>query len=194
MDAKSLVLSLPASHQAVFSALNCEKMLPSVAKFDEEELVPAINAFKKAVAGLYSFSLGQPIDLEAYQNLKDEIESFWPDLDESENDFASYAFDAFAAMTEALNFVLNRDSLHVTNCATAVLDTVDMYIQEASELEPPAAGLEDFIQASPFMKREVERQNILAHELAKISVIDTRAISYLKSLNEQQVLIDFTAL
>ena len=129
MGTDSFILNLPSSHQAVFSAFNCEKMLPSIAKFDEGETSPALDSFEKAIAAIYSFALGLPPSLQKYQALKDEIESYWPDLDESENEFASYGFDAFVAMSEALNFVISGDSSHVINCAAAVIDTVDMYVQ-----------------------------------------------------------------
>ncbi len=194
MENSILILNLPSSHQAFFSALNCEKMLPSIKKFDENEAESAVSLFEKSIAAVYSFSLGSSIKLTEFDALKEDVESFWPDLDESENYFASYAFDAFIAMTEALNFVLSGDSVHVTNCAAAVMDTVDMYIQETNETEPPAAELVAFIQANPFMKREVKRQATFLNELAKTSVIDARAVAHLKSMNEQEILVDFTAL
>ena len=189
-----LISNLPSSHQAAFSALNCEKMLPSIQKFDEDEVTSAVSSFKKSIAAIYLFSLSSSIELVEFNALKEEVESYWPDLDESDNDFASYAFDAFVAMTQALNFVLSGDSVHVANSAVAVMDTVDMYIQETSEFEPSASELEDFIQASPFMKREVERQATLLNELTKTTVLDARVIAHLKRLNEQEMLVDFTAL
>lgn len=194
MDTNSLILNLPASHQAAFSALNCEKMLPSVAKFDKEEEVPAISSFKKAIESLYSFSLGLPTNLNTYQGLKDEIEAFWPNLDESVNEFADYGFDAFLVLTEAINFVLNGDSAHVINCAAAVIDTVDMYVRMVSEVEPATAELEAFIMSSPLVMQEAARQVMLLGELAKIPVINLESIAYLKELNEQKPLIDLDAL
>ena len=194
MEVSQLIKALSVSSQAVFCALNCEKMLPSIAKFDEEEARPASGVFEKAISAIYLFAVSPPDTLEEYVNLKDEVESLWPDLDETTNTFASYAFDAFGAMVEALNFVLTKDSAHAINCSTAVLDTVDMYIQEASEVEPPAAELEIFIQSSPFMTREIKRQALLGEELAKMAVIDSESISYLRGLNEQETLVDFAAL
>lgn len=194
MDTNSLILNLPASHQAAFSALNCEKMLPSIAKFDEEEDVPAISSFKKAIEALYSFSLGLPTNLDTYQALKDEVEAFWPDLDESVNEFADYGFDAFLALTEAINFVLAGDSVHVINCAAAVIDTVDMYVQMVSEIEPTVAELEAFIMSSPLVIQEADRQTMLLGELAKIPIISLESITYLKELNEQKPLIDLDSL
>ena len=194
METNSLILNLPGSHQAVFSALNCEKMLPSIEKFDEGEASPAIDSFEKAIAAIYSFAIGLPTSLQEYQALKDEVESYWPDLDESENEFASYGFDAFVAMSEALNFVLSGDLSHVINCAAAVIDTVDMYVQMVSEVEPPAAELEAFILSSPLVIREANRQQMILKELSKISVIDSSIIADLRSLNEQEPLIDLGAI
>jgi uncharacterized protein YjaG (DUF416 family) len=193
MEITQLIASLPNSHQAAFCALNCEKMLPSIARFDEEEERPASDVFERSIAAIYIFSVSPPHSLEEYITLKEEVESLWPDLDETTNNFASYAFDAFGAMVEALNFVLSGDTIHAANCSAAPSDTVDMYIQEIGEAEVPTsrAELEAFIQASPFMIRENKRQAVLLEELAKIPVINSENLALLKSLNEQDMLIDF---
>jgi uncharacterized protein YjaG (DUF416 family) len=196
MEISQLIESLPSSRQAAFCALNCEKMLPSIIKYDEDEPEAATALFEKAIASIYDFAISPPASLDEYVSLKDQIEAFWPDLDESANDFASYAFDAFVAMTEALNFVLSGDTIHAVNCSAAALDTVDMYIQEVGEAEAPApaAELESFIQASPFMIRENKRQALLLEELAKMPVINLENLARLKSLNAQEALVDFSVL
>ena len=194
MEIAQMIEELPVNKQIVFCALNCEKILPSIAKFDEEEIKPVISVFERVISAIYIFSVSPSATLEEYEALKEETESFWPDLDESKNSFASYAFDAFGVMVEALNFVLSNNSDHTINCSNFVLDTVDMYVQETSETEPPAADLERFIQSSPFMTREVRRQLIILEELAKTPIIDSKSIAYLRSLNDEEMLIDFAAL
>lgn len=196
MEITQLIASLPNSHQAAFCALNCEKMLPSIARFDEEEERPASDVFERSIAAIYIFSVSPSHSLEEYIVLKEEVESLWPDLDETTNSFASYAFDAFGAMVEALNFVLSGDTIHAANCSAAPLDTVDMYIQEVGENEAPTSRveLEAFIQASPSMIRENKRQVVLLEELAKMSIINSENLALLKSLNEQDMLVDFSVL
>ena len=63
-----------------------------------------------------------------------------------------------------------------------------------SEVEPPAADLEAFILSSPFVIREVNRQQMILKELSKTSVIDSSIIADLRSLNEQEPLIDLEAI
>jgi uncharacterized protein YjaG (DUF416 family) len=196
MKYNQLIASLSISHQAAFCALNCEKMLPSIERFDEEEERPARDVFEKSIAAIYIFSVSSPHSLEEYVALKEEVESLWPDLDETTNSFASYAFDAFGAMVEALNFVISGETIHAANCSAAPLDTVDMYIQEVGEDEAPTARaeLEAFIQASPFMIRENKRQAVLLEELAKMPVINSENLALLKSLSKQDTLVDFSVL
>jgi uncharacterized protein YjaG (DUF416 family) len=196
MEITRLIASLPNSHQAAFCALNCEKMLPSIARFDEEEERPASDVFERSIAAIYICSVNPSHSMEEYVVLKGDLESLWPDLDETTNSFASYAFDAFGAMVEALNFVLSGDTIHAANCSAAPLDTVDMYIQEVGEAEAPASRveLEAFIQASPFMIQENKRQVMLLEELAKMPIINSENLALLKSLNEQDMLIDFSLL
>jgi len=196
MESNQLIASLPISHQAAFCALNCEKMLPSIERFDEEEERPARDVFERSIAAIYIFSVSPPHSLEEYVALKEEVEALWPDLDETTNSFASYAFDAFSAMVEALNFVLSGDTIHAANCSAAPLDTVDMYIQELGEEDAPTARaeLEAFIQASPFMIRENKRQVVLLEELAKIPAMNSENLDQLRSLNVQEELVDFLVL
>lgn len=190
----SLILSLPNSHQAVLSALTCEKMLPSIVKFDQGEANQGQHLFEKSITAIFSFSLGFSADLEEYKILKDEVEAFWPDLDESQNEFASYAFDACLAMTEALNFVINKDSTHVINCITAATDTVDMYVQDISDLDPATPDLNSIIDANPVMITEVKRQRLIAESLAETPVISSSYINGLRALNGQEDIVDLSVL
>ncbi len=191
---QSLILSLPKSHQAVFSALNCEKMLPSIVRFDQGESNQGQHLFEKSIRAIFSFGLGLSTDLEEYKILKDEVESFWPDLDESQNEFASYAFDACIAMDEALNFVINSDSAHVINCITAATDTIDMYVQDINDLDPAAPDLNSIIDANPVMIKEVNRQRFIAESLAGTPIMDSDYINHLRALSGQEAIVDLSAL
>jgi uncharacterized protein YjaG (DUF416 family) len=194
MKTDSIIPVLPEGHQAVFAALTCEKLLYSIAKFDALEPRKVTQLYEECISALYSFVLGMPIDLVEYTKLKQDLESYCPDLDESKNEFSSYALDSFVAMFEALDFVINRNSKHIINCATSATDTVDMYVQMASKTEPPANELDAFIQASPFMIREVTRQSLLLNELMKASIIDSVLITYLRTINEGENIIDLNNL
>lgn len=167
-------------------------MLPSIVKFDQDEANQGQHLFEKSIIAVFSFGLGFSADLEEYKILKDEVESFWPDLDESQNDFASYAFDACIAMVEALNFIINTDSAHVINCITAATDTVDMYVQDIIDIDPATPDLNSIIDANPIMIKEVNRQRLIAESLAETPVIDSGYISDLRALNGQEAVVDLS--
>jgi uncharacterized protein YjaG (DUF416 family) len=191
---RPLLLQLPISYQAVLAALTCEKMLPSISKFDEQESKRGGSLFGEAIEAMLAFGLGRSLPITVYQQLQEQLAAFWPDLDESDNDFASYAFDACGALSEALLLVEEHETTHLLNCLTAATDTVDMYVQDLQELTLSPSELNAFVDASPVMKRERRRQQVLTQELLGRAALDSEFLTHLKRLNEQELLVDFTRL
>jgi uncharacterized protein YjaG (DUF416 family) len=189
-----LLLQLPVTHQAVLAALTCEKMLPSISQFDEQESKPGRPLFEEAIKAIFAFGLGSSLPMTAYQQLQDQLATFWPDLDESDNDFASYAFDACGALAEALLLVEEQKTAHLLNCLTAATDTIDMYVQDLQELTLSPSELNAFIEASPVMKQERHRQQVLTQELLRRAALNSEFLTHLKRLNKQEPLVDFTRL
>lgn len=190
----SLLLQLPVHHQAVLAALTCEKMLPSISKYDEQESEQGRPLFEEATAAILAFGLQASLPVEEYQRLQRQLAAFWPDLDESNNDFASYAFDACGALSSALLLVETKQHTHLLDCLTAATDTVDMYVQDLQELNLAPADLNAFIDSTLVMKRERHRQEELGRELLSRATLDSEFLVQLKRLNEQEPLVDFARL
>jgi len=191
---QSLLLQLPIHHQAVLAALTCEKMLPSIRKYDEHEPQPGHPLFEEAIAAILAFGLRTSLPITIYQQLQSQLAAFWPDLDEVDNDFASYAFDACGALSSALLLVETKQHTHLLDCLTAATDTIDMYVQDLQELHLAPADLNAFIDATPVMKREKHRQEVLSRELLSRTILDSEFLAHLKQLNEQEPLVDFARL
>lgn len=191
---RPLLLQLPVTHQVVLAALTCEKMLPSISQFDKQERKPGRPLFEEAIEVMLAFGLGRSLPMTAYQQLQDQLATFWPDLDESDNDFASYAFDACGALAEAILLVEEKETAHLLNCLTAATDTIDMYVQDLQELTLSPSELNAFIDASPVMKQERHRQQVLTQELLGRVALDNEFLTHLKRLNGQEPLVDFTRL
>jgi len=132
--------------------------------------------------------------MTVYQRLQNQLATFWPDLDESDNDVASYAFDACGALAEALLLVEEQETAHLVNCLTAATDTIDMYVQDLQELTLSPSELNAFIEASPVMKQERHRQRVLTQELLGRAILDSEFLAHLKQLNGQAPLADFPRL
>jgi uncharacterized protein YjaG (DUF416 family) len=98
----TLLVTLPAPHQTLLLALTCEKMRASIAAYDEQEDQKGSPLFEEAFTALFALSLGKSVAATVYTHLTDRLNAFWPDLEESTNTFASYAFDACVALSEAL--------------------------------------------------------------------------------------------
>jgi uncharacterized protein YjaG (DUF416 family) len=192
----SLLVTLAPPHQTVLLALTCDKMRASVAAFDAQEEQQGSPLFAEAITALFAFSLGQPVAVTLFPDLTDRLNAFWPDLDASINPFASYAFDACVALSEALAFVQDGDMTHVLQCLTAATDTVDMYVQDTqdAELELEPEALTVFIDATPLMQQELHRQERLVLALLERPILDSTVLALLQQLNEAEPLVDLAAL
>ncbi|RSK38436.1 DUF416 family protein [Hymenobacter perfusus] len=193
-DLRPVLLPLPLTHQAVFAALTCVRLLPSVERFDQEEPEKGAPVFRTAIAALCAFGAQQAVAPSQWARLQEQLEGFWPDLDETTNPFASYAFDACVALGEALALVQSGEPEHVLQCATAARDTVDMYVQDVTGVELPPDQLNAFVDATPEMQREVARQHALAQALATERPLTAAAVEQLRAQGGNEPLIDLTVL
>ena len=87
-----------------------------------------------------------------------------------------------------------KETVHLLNCLTAATDTIDMYVQDLQELTLSPSELNAFIEASPVMKQERHRQQVLTQELLGRTALNSEFLTHLKRLNEQEPLVDFTRL
>lgn len=191
---RPLLLPLPLTHQAVFAALTCARLLPSVERFDQAETAKGAPVFRTIIAALCAFGVQEAVAPAQWARLQEQLEEFWPDLDESTNPFASYAFDACVALGEALALVQNGEAEHALQCATAVRDTVDMYVQDVTGMELPPEELNAYVDATPEMQREVARQHTLAQALAAEGTLTATAVEHLRDRSEKESLVDLTVL
>lgn len=191
LNPSPLLNSLPFTHQVVLAALTCERMIPAIVRFDETEAEPGAPLFRTIVAALYSFGANEPVGMDTFANLQQQLEAFWPDLDESTNPLASYAFDACIAFSEALALVQNGEFEHLLNSATAAQDTVDMYVQDVTNVDLAREELNAFLEAAPLMQQEVARQTAMANILAAKSDLTAAFIGQLRQQSGQEPLIDF---
>jgi uncharacterized protein YjaG (DUF416 family) len=191
---RPLLLSLPLTHQAVFAALTCARLLPSVERFDQAEMEKGAPVFRTVIATLCAFGAQEAFTPAPWARLQEQLEAFWPDLDESPNPLASYVFDACVALGEALALVQNGEAEHALQCATAVRDTVDMYVQDVTGVELPPEELNAYVDATPEMQREVARQHALAQALAVEGTLTATAVEQLRAQSEKEPLIDLTVL
>ena len=60
-DLRHLLLPLPLTHQAVFAALTCARLLPSVERFDQAETKKGAPLFRRAIAALCAFGAQEAV-------------------------------------------------------------------------------------------------------------------------------------
>lgn len=163
-------------------------------RFDHAETTKGALIFRTVIAALCSFGAQEAVAPDHWARLQEQLQEFWPDLDENTNPFASYAFDACVALGEALALVQTGEAEHALQCATAARDTVDMYVQDVTGVELPPDELNAFVDATPEMQHEVARQHALARTLAAEGTLTAAAVEQLREQSGNESLIDLTVL
>lgn len=192
LDLKKIA-SLRFEYQIVFAALTCEKMIYIIKEYISHQNTKRISIFEEALESLYSIALSFEYNADEIRGLVAEIEEFSPDLDESEDEIAPYALDACVSFVESLHFALDKKFEHLSNCSTAAIDTVDMFVQMTSEVGlPPMPELNNFIHKNSFMIKEIKRQNLIARELSKLKELNIASINKLREVNSSNQIINLS--
>ncbi len=79
-------------------------------------------------------SIDYPIDIFEIKSLLQKIDLIIPNTNDFGNNIGSYALNASASVYETLEFLINKDVVHIHNIASYYTDTIDFKIQEQKEL------------------------------------------------------------
>jgi uncharacterized protein YjaG (DUF416 family) len=192
-DLETLIYSLSDRQKAAFAGLICERLLPQYAAFCQAAGWGSPAVYERGVELLYNSALGELLKAEAGA-LLEKLDFVTPGLDEFASPLTAYGLDACIALHEALQFLTDQQETHVSNCATAALDSVEMYVQEYRGLAADLRGLAAALATDPFMQAERARQHRLIEALLSIHEFDAPGIHRLRRLNGPGGIIDVTRL
>jgi uncharacterized protein YjaG (DUF416 family) len=113
---------------------------------DKDLLMDAIQVCEQAKSHL--------VDRSIVEEMLTKVDVVTPDADEFGNYLGSYALNAATSVYETLQFIIDKDLLHVYNIGTYFTDTVDFKIDENMEEKTN----EEQIDEHPMM---VEARNFL---------------------------------
>ncbi|GAA4372481.1 DUF416 family protein [Hymenobacter koreensis] len=188
-DIETQIIGLSDRQKAVFAGLVCERLYPQYQAFCEAESWGSPVVYERGVELLYNSGLGEFHKQEA-ASLLEKLELVTPALNASKSPLTSYAVDACIALNEALQFLTDKLESHLHNCATAAMDSVDMFVQDYQNLSPSRRGLEAVVAADPFMQAEKARQHRLLEALLTLHDFDATSIHQLRRLNGSGGIID----
>lgn len=192
-DLETLIYSLSDRQKAAFAGLVCERLLPQYAAFCQATGWGSPAVYERGVELLYNSSLGEFHAAEATA-LLEKLELVTPGLRDFSSPLTAYAVDAGIALHEALQFLSDKQEVHVSNCATATLDSVETFVQEYRGLSPNGRGFAAALATDPFLQAELARQHRLLDALLSIHEFDAASIHQLRRLNGSGSIVDVARL
>lgn len=186
-----LINSLDEKKSIVFSGLICKRMRILFVSFSVREDFGNIGDYDKALDIIFTSAMSDRINLKLIESIKLRFEESFPDLDEFDTVYASYALDACSSIEQALMYLLDKKKEHIVNCSTAATDVVDMFVQEYLDLNPSNPDLEDIISNNFFMTQEVNNQLDVLNTLDSVTTLDKDIVDNLIAISTKKPIIDF---
>ena len=181
-EIEKTIVSMSHEHKCLFILLTCDKMLPNYISFSEEVNWGNPQILKNVITTFKQIALGTQFTKSELIKLNKSVEENIPDLDDFES--GSFAFDASIVFSEAMLFLINKDTENIKNTIQGALDTVDMFIQLKDDLDPNDTELDDRIQKSEYLIREFNRQRLIINHLKNIPKITREVIDELRQIND----------
>ncbi|OON67439.1 DUF416 family protein [Hymenobacter sp. CRA2] len=192
-DSATLIYSLSDRQKAAFAGLVCERLLPQYEAFCRAVSWGSPAVYERGVELLYNSALGEFFAEEAAA-LLEKLDFVTPGLTDFSTPLTPYAVDACIALHEALQFLVDKQESHISHCATATVDSVEMFVEEYRQLPSLQRGQTAIIAADPFMQAELARQHRLIEALLSIHEFDAASIHQLRRLNGSGGIVDLTRL
>lgn len=148
---------LPPWKRVAFMAYCCERMLPNYGSFKAETSYGDLVLLRSALDVAWKWiELGEAPN--SIVGLSAACEAEAPDTSEFKSSYTSSALDAATAIAttlEALKYATEDRAIEVASLAR---DSVDLYVQEALDLDPNDPCLEEKIAGSNLMQTELRIQ------------------------------------
>jgi hypothetical protein len=182
----ALLTTLPQKKQLAFALLIFERLLPRLTAFCKDTGVDCsccLKAQKAAWSALETSSKRSAL----YRSLNKACLKNAPDTENFTHELTSDALNAFLAVSEIMQFMLDGSSDHIAYVSTLATDSVDLYV---SQLEPVLVATrerEDWIASHPLMRQELRRQEEDIKFLAALPVqFDEEIVSAIRARASSQ--------
>jgi uncharacterized protein YjaG (DUF416 family) len=179
-----LLEKLDYRKQLTFAYLTCERLYPNYVFFSEKFSFGNSQVLRAAIDLISDFLL--TLDFATVNEIEfhlNEIDINTPFPHNFETILASSALDACTAISETLDFMIDKSVSRLKDISTFATDTVDMYVQESGRLDYNVDPLfEDKILSDPLMQRELSIQKGIISYLIKIDALEAADIGNLLSL------------
>jgi uncharacterized protein YjaG (DUF416 family) len=151
---KKQIFNLTYENQLAFALTISKRLFFDYQRFYEvyrwgsaDILLDAINLCEQARS--------IPIVAIQIKEMMDRVDSITPDMDDFGDEVGSYALNACAAVYNTLEFLIDKDPIHIYNIGTFFTDTIDFRVQEEDDLP------EEQIDSHPLM---IQARNFLLEQ------------------------------
>ncbi len=183
-DVTNEISVLTHAHRLAFCASCCERAPPNYELFVGRESWGTIEPFRKAVDTAWSVAEGHRLGVNLGQ-LREECKSWAPHSDDFPSAEAAAAQDAALMTLVLLEHLTDPDPDHCRRVASFARDSVDMCVQLTEELNPAAPDLEDRIEESTLMQREIGKQR---EDIAVLERQETVTPEFIRRFREASLL------
>ena len=159
--------NLTFQNKIIFIVLSCEHILPNYLFYKNKSNIELLD---EIIVYFYQCINNDKYDVDLAQEFYDDLENLTPDLNEDENELASYAFDACVLFGEALLYIIKKDFSHLENASTILFDTIDMFIQEKEGFDGDTKDIETKIYLDAYMQQEIKRQISILEQLTSLPI------------------------
>jgi uncharacterized protein YjaG (DUF416 family) len=141
--------TLSPKKQLAFALLVFERMLPDLIAFSKDtgrDDSCYLLAKDAAWSALQNGTVDQALSQECLKNA--------PDTEEFSHELTSYALDAALAMSDIVEYSLDRRGDHITHVVTLARDSVDLYL----------SSLEHSVVSTPEVDKKIARHALMQQE------------------------------
>lgn len=158
---------LPEWKNLAFVTQVAERMLPNYRRFSDETGFGDVSVLRSALDAAWSYveSGSVPNNLDA---LREACDQQAPDTVQFKSIYTSAALDAANAAAIILDEVERGGDAQPVDVAMLARDTVDLFVQEITNLDPNAPNFEERILRHNLMQRELRRQREDLEALKKL--------------------------
>jgi len=176
---KKRLIQFDSKRQLAFAAACCERLLPNYLVFNEESGWGDITTLRNALDQVWAFLEGQGPSSQEIEDIAASCDAVTPDSEDFGSVYADLAQDACLAISNLLSYLFEGGVEKVVYAVTYATDSVDLYVQEAGDMDPNDPELEQKILTHPLMQRELAQQE---KELEMIEQASSLSPEFLKQL------------
>jgi uncharacterized protein YjaG (DUF416 family) len=171
--------------QLAFAYLTCERLYPNYVYFSNNFDFGTPQILREAIEFLRVNIFEQSPDKNKIKFLKRRVDKNTPDTEDFTTIFVSSALDACTALSDSLDFLVDKDFTRIENVSTYATDTVSMYVQDLDNLDYNAdKNFQQKIESHPLMQREITIQLGIISFLNKRKILDYEDLQTLLNLQE----------